>query len=162
MRGRAAALLAALALLLGGCAAPSVEEEPAPPLEGVDMDGDALSLADLRGEVVIVAVWASWCGPCRDEFPVLEEALAELGPDGLAVLGVNFRDVPAAAQDFLAEIPVSFPSVVDLDGSLSLEWGVRAVPQAFLIDREGRIVDRQFGGVDDAWIAGPVTEAVGA
>ncbi|GGH48009.1 TlpA family protein disulfide reductase [Microbacterium album] len=161
MRRRLQALALAVVLALAGCsAATAPQTEAAPVLEGHDLTGQAHRLSDLRGEVVIVTVWASWCAPCREEFPVLERALDALEPEGLRVLGINFRDVPAAAEEFLAQQEASFPSVVDLDGSVSIEWGVRAVPQAFLVDRDGTILERRFGAIDDAWIEGVVTAAV--
>src|SRR5688572_19770907 len=94
---RATAYLLLLMLGLAGCAQPPAYPLPAPPLTGEDLAGDRRSLADLRGSVVIVPVWASWCGPCRDEVPVLQDALGRWEDEGVAVLGINMRDHPPSA-----------------------------------------------------------------
>lgn len=154
-------VLTVLAASATGCAS---ESEPAPiaapGLAGTDFDGVTRSLEDLRGQVVVVSVWASWCGPCRDEFPVLNEAVADFGEEGFAVFGVNFRDLPETAEAFIEEQRPDFPSLVDSDGSLSVSWGVSALPQSFLIDREGYIVARLPGAVNREWITGVVAEEV--
>ncbi|GAA4431265.1 hypothetical protein GCM10023169_35620 [Georgenia halophila] len=175
MRRPAVLLLLTLALL-GGCAggpanggaanggpagggAAAAEEAssprettPAPELAGPGLAGGRHDLADLRGSVVIVNVWASWCAPCRKEVPVLERASEELGPEGLEVLGLNARDLPDAASTFVEDLGVSYPSIVDPEGTKAVEWGVVGMPETFLVDREGNIVDRHFGEVTQEWV----------
>jgi cytochrome c-type biogenesis protein CcmF len=150
--GAAVPALALLALVLGGCAPPVQQAEPAPPLAGPGLDGGSYDVADLRGKVVLVAAWASWCGPCRDEMPLLADAHDELGDDGLEVLGVNVRDLPEAAQDFADEHGATFPSIVDERGTRVVAWGMRGVPASYLVDREGRLVERHPGPVTQEWI----------
>ncbi|MFW2514584.1 TlpA family protein disulfide reductase [Demequina sp. SO4-13] len=141
----------AVATALGACAATS-GPQPAPPLEGEGLRGEQIELAGLRGDVVVVTVWASWCAPCRDEVPVLHRALQRWDDQGFAVVGVNFRDHPDAAAQFVEQEQVAFPSVADPEGAIAVSWGVRGLPQTFLIDRSGDVAARKVGPVDDAWI----------
>ncbi|MCW4384777.1 TlpA family protein disulfide reductase [Salinibacterium sp. SYSU T00001] len=159
-RGARAAVAFVAVAALSACG-PAVDvSQPAAPLAGVDMDGRHHDLAELQGSVVVVSVWASWCGPCREEVQPLSQAEQEWGDDGLVVLGVNFKDHPDAAQRFVEEEGATFPSVVDADGAISIDWGVTGVPQSFLVDREGEIAAVRFGPVTDEWIADVVVPEV--
>ncbi|MEO9248241.1 TlpA disulfide reductase family protein [Citricoccus nitrophenolicus] len=148
-------------LLLTGCQT-GADDGPrrAPPLSGLDLQGEPRDIGDLAGEVVVVNVWASWCGPCRDEMPVLQDAQEDLGDDGLQVLGINTRDLPGAAESLVAETGVSFPSVVDTEGTLAVEWGVSGMPQTFVVDRDGTIAAHRFGAVDREWIESTIAPLV--
>lgn len=157
-----------MALVLAACSSPTAPPQPisapapAPALQGSDFDGRNHDLAQYAGSVVVVSVWASWCGPCREEIPILARAQERLGPEGLIVLGVNFRDNPDAAKQFLAEERPSFPSVADPRGTVAVAWGVAALPQSFLVDRDQRVVARHVGPVTDAWIDATVAAQVRA
>ena len=132
-------------------------DRPAPPLAGRTLDGDTLDLADYRGEVVLVNVWASWCAPCRREYPVLEQASRELEPYGLQVIGINTQDTNEDASAFLAELGgANFPSVVDPDGRIAVEWGTFGVPETFVVDRDGRLRSKVVGAVSSDWIVANV------
>ncbi|MGW9551437.1 redoxin domain-containing protein [Citricoccus zhacaiensis] len=148
-------------LVLVGCQG-TADDGPrqAPPLSGPDLQGNPQDIADLAGEVVVVNAWASWCGPCRDEMPVLEAALDAHGDDGLHVLGINTRDQPDAAQGLVAETGVTFPSVVDTEGTIAVEWGVSGMPQTFVVDRDGTIAAHRFGAVDQEWIDSTIAPLV--
>jgi cytochrome c-type biogenesis protein CcmF len=146
-------VLPVLVLGLAGCASTEEDEpSPAPPLAGEGLDGREYDVAELRGSVVLVTAWASWCAPCRDEMPVLADAQEELGDAGLEVLGINVRDLPEPARQFAAEHELSFPSIVDQQGTMSVAWGLRGVPVTYLVDREGRLVERHPGPVTTTWI----------
>jgi cytochrome c biogenesis protein CcmG/thiol:disulfide interchange protein DsbE len=159
----ALALLAAgvltvpLALALGrpaGGAPAALVGRPAPPLAGPTLDGGSVDLADLRGSVVLVNVWASWCRPCREEMPLLADAARRWGPQGLRVVGIDVNDDPVAARAFLDDVGgVPFPSVADPDGRLAVEWGTTGVPETFVVDRDGTVVAKRFGAVTVAWLA---------
>ncbi|MEU4362630.1 cytochrome c-type biogenesis CcmF C-terminal domain-containing protein [Promicromonospora sp. NPDC023987] len=150
---RALAVLPALVLGLVGCAA-AEDDEPglAPPLAGEGLDGQEYDVAELRGSVVLVTAWASWCAPCRDEMPVLVDAHEELADSGLEVLGINVRDLRDPARQFVSEQGLSFPSIVDQQGTKSVAWGLRGVPATYLVDREGRLVEQHPGPVTQEWI----------
>lgn len=134
-------------------AAAGLVGRPAPVLAGETLDGGTADLADLRGSVVLVNVWASWCGPCREELPLLVSTQSRYGDQGLEVLGLNMRDGPVAARALLAETGAeSLTSVVDPDGGTAVGWGVRGVPETFLVDRDGVLRARFFGAVTEEWV----------
>lgn len=156
---RKGAFVMLCAVVLVACAQSS-EPRPAAALAGEGLGGEYLDLERLDGQVVIVTMWASWCGPCRDEVPVLNGALDQWEDHGLAVLGVNFRDIPEAARQFADREGARFPSIIDTDGRLGVSWGVRALPQSFVIDRQGNVVARLAGPVDEDWMDAVVATVV--
>ncbi|MEU4511107.1 TlpA disulfide reductase family protein [Nonomuraea wenchangensis] len=129
----------------------SAPERRRPDLSGQTLDGRPFTLDSMRGTPVLVTVWASWCDPCRQEFPLLVAAARDLR--GVRVLGVDLRDAAGAARAFLAETgATSFPHLSDPDGRLALELGARGVPETFLLDRDGFVVDRLIGTLTPGWI----------
>ena len=96
-----------------------------------------LALAALRGQVVMINFWASWCGPCREEFPLLDQMYAKYRPMGFALLGVNVEPETKDAEGFLAKTPVRFPILFDRDNSLTRLYRVDGMPSTVLIDRKG-------------------------
>ncbi len=126
---------------------------PAPPLAGATLDGDNFDLADHRGEVVLVNVWASWCVPCRREYPLLQQAQRELGPLGVQLVGINTQDSDEEARAFLDGLGgENYPSVLDPDGRLAVEWGIFGVPETFVVDQDGRLVARHVGELSGEWL----------
>ena len=128
-------------MLLGHAAAPVVLE----PLG----EGLPFTDADLRdGRVKIVNFWASWCAPCRAEHP----NLVKLQADGVPILGVNYKDKPAAALRFLGELGNPFAALgADSSGRMGIDWGLYGVPESFVIDGTGKVILR---------LPGPITERV--
>ena len=125
--------------------------EPAPSIAGTTLDGEQLDVADLRGRVVVLNSWASWCAPCREEVPAFVALSEGSNPDDVAVVGLNVTDDPAAAQDFVDEYGVPYPSIVDADGAiLRTIPGVppSSLPSTVILDREGRIAARIVGATD--------------
>ncbi|MFI7281898.1 TlpA family protein disulfide reductase [Micromonospora chersina] len=134
-------------------AAAGVAGRPAPALAGATLDGGRFALSDARGQVVLVNVFASWCGPCRDELPVLVDAERRWSPRGVRLVGLNIRDGADAVRALLDETGATGLTVVpDPDGTRSVEWGVRGVPETFVVDRDGRLVDRRQGVVTRQWL----------
>lgn len=144
-------MVAVVALLVSACGTGSQgarSGDPAPAFAATALDGTAIDLAAYRGRPVVVNFWASWCTPCRDEFPLFEERLAALGPtDGLAIIGVLYKDDPAAAQRFLDEFGAGWPSIPDPDGKIAADYRVVAPPQTYFIDGEGVLRGIQIGEV---------------
>jgi thiol-disulfide isomerase/thioredoxin len=122
------------------------EREPAPSIEGETLDGERRALADYDGQVVVLNVWGSWCGPCIAEAPALNEASRELAPDDVQFVGINIRDERTAAQLFETQQDVPYPSIFDPPSSTLLEMPAgmypSATPTTYVIDAQGRIAVR--------------------
>lgn len=119
--------------------------QPAPAIELHTLRGGRVSLAVLRGRPVVVNFWASYCNPCRREFPMLQSALREHRDDRLAVIGVVHDDIASDARAFVADRRATWPMGVDAEGDVARAYGVRAIPVTFFVDREGTIRARVFG-----------------
>lgn len=127
--------------------------DAAPPLRGDELDGGEVALSDFRGRTVMVNVWASWCAPCRDEYPVLTEAADTLEDRGLTVLGINTQDETESARAFLDELGgKTYPSILDENGQIAVTWATSGVPETFVIDSEGRVLERLVGEVTAQWV----------
>ncbi|HKR75804.1 MAG TPA: TlpA disulfide reductase family protein [Rhodanobacter sp.] len=127
--------------------------EPAPVLELPDLHGRVHQLTDYRGRRVLLNFWASWCGPCLDELPMLDKAQAKFGENGTIVLGIAM-DEPARVRAFLADHPVRFPILLGRmeAPSTSLLWGDRSevLPYSVLIGADGRVIATHRGPLDTA------------
>lgn len=110
------------------------------------------SLAQYRGEPVLLNAWASWCPPCKSEMPLLERTQRRMAAAGGTVLGIDVQDDRTSALKFLAAKRVTFPSLRDRDRSYVHSLGVTGYPETFLIDREGRIVALNRGPVSRQWL----------
>jgi peroxiredoxin len=107
--------------------------------------GEAVSLSGLKGQVVLINFWASWCGPCRKEMPVLDQLYQRYKPLGFTLLGVNVEEDSAAAETWLKETPVSFPILFDRRNAVSKLYEVTAMPSTVLVDRRGQVRYLHFG-----------------
>jgi peroxiredoxin len=133
------ALLATLALGALPALAGVSSGGPAPPFKLTTRGGSSLSLAQLKGQVVLLNFWASWCGPCRQEMPQLEGIYKKYGKLGFTLIGVNVEPDSKAAQDWLKATPVSFPILFDTDSKVSKAYGVDSMPSTVIIDRKGNV-----------------------
>lgn len=147
-------LLGLLATLAGSAAAageatlrawPAAQATPA--LQLNDLDGRQWKLAELRGKVVVLNFWASWCEPCVEELPFLGE-LAAGEPERLAVLGVNFKESAEQIRRFPAAGKVGYPILLDRSGESFKQWAGGILPTTVLIDRKGRARWRAVGALD--------------
>nr|WP_242677477.1 TlpA disulfide reductase family protein [Streptomonospora litoralis] len=140
------------------------ERVAAPEVSGETLGGDAVSLADYRGEVLVLNFWASWCGPCRSEVPVLNEVYAENKDAGVAFLGVNIKDNATAAKAFEENQDVEYPSLYDQPGRVPQAFRdtvpPAAIPSTLVIDRQGRIAARVIGETSYNELSGLVEDVV--
>jgi cytochrome c biogenesis protein CcmG, thiol:disulfide interchange protein DsbE len=110
------------------------------------------SLADQRGKVVVLNVWASWCPPCTSEMPLLQRTHDRIAARDGTVLGVDTQDATEKALAFLRKKRITFPSLRDRDREYGSQFGVSGYPETFLIDREGRIAALRRGPVSQEWL----------
>lgn len=110
-----------------------------------DIKGGETALADLKGKVVLVDFWASWCGPCRQSFPWMNALQNKYRGQGLEVVAINLDQEAELAKEFLAEVPADFTVLLDTDAQLPGEYGVMGMPSSYLIDRHGRIRAQHIG-----------------
>jgi len=112
------------------------------------LDGSRLTLSDLRGQPVVLNLWASWCGPCRVEMPVIEKVYQHYRDQGLVVVGLNatLQDSETAAAAFAEEFELTFPIALDRDGAASTRYELRGLPSTYFIDRGGIIRAVIIGG----------------
>jgi cytochrome c biogenesis protein CcmG/thiol:disulfide interchange protein DsbE len=126
-------------------------EAPVADLPRLGADGTG-SLADHKGKVVVLNVWASWCDPCQAEMPLLERTSKRIASQGGVVLGIDTQEPPEKALTFLREKQITFPSLRDRDREYGRKYGVSAYPETFLIDRDGKIAKLRRGPVTQQWL----------
>lgn len=125
---------------------------------GVSLPG--LDPEQLKGQVSIVNIWASWCGPCRQEHPVLMELSQD---ESFQIIGINYKDQPTNALRFLGSLGNPYDRVgVDTDGRTSIEWGVYGVPETFIVGRDGMIAHKKVGPLSPADLTGEFKSALEA
>ncbi len=118
-------------------------------LAKLDGEGD-LALESLRGKAVVLNFWASWCGPCKDETPLLQRGWERWQDKDVVFVGIDVKDFRGDARSFVRKFGVTYPNVYDGKGSTVGRYGVTGFPETYFIDANGRVVYRIAGPVDDA------------
>jgi thiol-disulfide isomerase/thioredoxin len=134
--------------------------QPAPALSLPSVKGEVVALDQLRGKVVYVDFWASWCGPCRRSFPWMNEMQQKYGARGFSVVAVNVDKKRADADKFLAQIPANFTVVFDETGATPAAWAVKGMPSSYLVDARGNVTFVERGFLDEN--KGPLEERIKA
>jgi len=123
----------------------AISKGPAPPLSVPLVDGGAIDLAELRGRVVMVDFWSSWCPPCIKEAPVLAETYREYAGQEVEFVGVAIWDEADDIDRYIRRFDLDYPNGLDAKGAVAINYGVRGIPEKYFIDREGQLV-RKFSG----------------
>lgn len=133
--------------LVGGCSdkKPAPAASIAPDFTLPTVEGKNVRLSDYRGKVVLLDFWATWCPPCRQALPHLAELQQALGARGFQTLGLNLDEEKSELLSFLAENPISYPTLRASENTRAAYGGVAAIPQVFLVDRKGKIRERYQG-----------------
>ena len=129
----------AFAATLAASSVVSASAPRAPSFSLPSRSGDTVSLEQLKGQVVMINFWASWCGPCRQEMPLLDQMYKRYSPLGFTLLGVNVEANSKDAEKLLASVPVSFPVLFDAENKVSKLYDVNAMPSTVFIDRKGNV-----------------------
>jgi cytochrome c biogenesis protein CcmG/thiol:disulfide interchange protein DsbE len=126
----------------------------APDFELKTLTGETIKLSDLRGQAVLINLWATWCPPCREEMPTLEKMYNEYKEQGLVILGVNmtYQDDPQAVLPFVQKYELTFPILLDETGRVGNAYQLKSLPSSYFIKRDGMI--------NEVVIGGPMTEAL--
>lgn len=154
--------LTAMALVLGPSGVAPAEADPleafglirykesrqAPDFSLSDLDGKAVALKDLRGRLVLLNIWTTWCPACREEMPSLERLHREFDTRGVSVLAASHREDPEEVRKFAHEFNLTMPTLLDQDGRVGELYGLQGLPTTFLIGPDGRLIARAIGPRD--------------
>lgn len=136
--------------------------QPAPAFAAPTLDGDSLRSEALRGEVVVLNFWASWCIPCRQEHGVLRRAERRYADDPVRIVGVVYQDRPDAARRFMRQLGGAWPSVLDPGSRIAIDYGVYGVPETFFLAPDGTVAKKQIGPVTAAVVEATVDSLLAA
>jgi cytochrome c biogenesis protein CcmG, thiol:disulfide interchange protein DsbE len=134
------AVVAVVLLFVSGLLSVTAVNAAEAPTFTVQTDAGTVSINDFKNQVVYLDFWASWCGPCRQSFPWMNEMQARYGDQGFKVIAINLDDERANADRFLAEVQANFDIGYDPDGKTAEMYNLKVMPSSYLIDREGNLV----------------------
>lgn len=137
-------------LIITGCSCGSEPREArvgsqAPDFQLNNLDGQSISLSDLRGKPVFINFWATWCPPCRSEMPYIQEIYEEWSGKGLVVLAINMGEKPPQVEEFMESQDLSLPVLLDTRGKVAQKYNIQFIPTSFFIDKDGVIAEKIIG-----------------
>lgn len=153
------ALLGLLAMGLRSAGSGPEIGMPAPDFTLSLYDGGDLTLSKLRGQVVVINFWASWCAPCREEAPALERVWRDYKDRGVVFIGVDYVDVESSAREYMAEFDITYPNGLDNGQRISHAYRIRGVPETFFVDKSGNIAPITVGGAAQPKKISPISES---
>jgi peroxiredoxin len=133
-------------------------DHPAPDFSLANLDGTNIALIDLKGQVLLINVWATWCPPCRVEMPSIQAAYEQYHDQGFTVLAVNLQEDPAAVAAFMRDYQLTFPALLDRNGQVSRAYQAVALPSSFFVDHRGVIRAVYRGPMPRSTIVGTVEQ----
>ena len=146
-------MIPVLLLLLAGCSIgfsrDTGGEKIAPDFQLKNLEGELVTLRDFRGKPVLINFWATWCPPCREEMPYLQQVYDEWTSKGLILLTIDIGESPTTINKFFAENNLSLPVLLDTDKEIGQAYGITGIPETFLIDKDGIIRKKQIGAYPD-------------
>jgi len=138
----------AAALIVAGCEdLPKVATvgEPAPGFSLVDRQGKTWKLSELRGQVVFINFWASWCPPCREEMPSMQRLYGAVPGESFKMLSILYKDEPAAGDKLTEAFKLTFPVLIDPGDKTAQAYGLTGVPETFIVDKAGVLREKYIG-----------------
>jgi cytochrome c biogenesis protein CcmG/thiol:disulfide interchange protein DsbE len=139
-----------------------IKEKPARDFTLQLFEGRTLALSELRGQVVMVDFWASWCPPCRKEAPELARVYREYQGSGVEFLGVDIWDSEEGAKEFIARYGISYPNGLDARGKIAIDYGVTGIPEKYFISQDGVLLKKFIGPMSEDQLKGVLEELLAA
>jgi thiol-disulfide isomerase/thioredoxin len=122
------------------------------------LSGEEVNLSDYLGKIVVLNFWATWCGPCREEMPLFEQAQQQYGSDDLVVLAVNVREGASSVRSFVERFALTYPILLDERGSVARRYRVRSFPTTYFIGRDGTVEGRRVGAYTQRILFGRIDQ----
>jgi len=140
-------LVVSIALFIAGCGKSQVASvgKPAPDFDTVDLQGNVWSLSKLRGKVVFVNFWATWCAPCREEMPAMQRLYVKMPKDKFEMIALFNNDKSDVAKNFVAKLGITFPILSDEFNFAGTKYGLTGLPETFIVDKQGVIREKYIG-----------------
>jgi peroxiredoxin len=140
-------LVGCIALLITACGESPVATvgKPAPNFDTIDMKGDTWSLSKLKGQVVFVNFWATWCAPCREEMPSMQRLYDKLPKDKFTMIALYNNDKPAVVKNFVTKLGITIPILDDQQNIIGQRYGLTGLPETFIVDKQGVIREKFIG-----------------
>ena len=133
-------------LLIVSCSSPAPQVgKQAPDFQLLNLEGRSISLSDFQGKPILLNFWATWCGPCRQEMPLIQAIFEEQSDNSLVILAIDIGETAPAVNNFIQSGNYSFPVLLDTDQDVALEYNIRAIPTTFFIDKDGIIQEIKVG-----------------
>ena len=133
-------------------------DHPAPDFTLAALDGSAVTLSELKGSVVLINIWATWCPPCRAEMPVIQATYERYRDQGFTVLAVDLQEDPATVDAYMRRYGLTFPALLDRDGKVSVAYRSSALPSSYFVDRNGVIRSVYRGPMPRSVLGGTVEQ----